>query len=212
MLQPILRAPRTAEDISEGVRLARMTGRTIGPADVAKVLQDAGVKYVIVGAHASNGYTARPRNTIDVDVIVQFPKKAAQAVAAAYPSLVMRDTAVLIRFLDGDKEAIDLMKPLGSKLWPRLIKESRDIEIENGTIRIPVLEGVLAAKFAAMVSPLRQLLDRQQDGLDFARVIQANAKIDLELVRELADLVYAGGGDFAVKLVQDARAGRRLEF
>jgi hypothetical protein len=212
MLQPILRAPRTAEDISEGVRLARMTGRTIGPADVAKLLRDAGVKYVIVGAHASNGYTARPRNTIDVDVIVQYPKKAAQAIAAAYPDLEMRDTQVVTRFMEGEKEAIDLMKATASKLWGRLLKESREIRIEQGIVRIPVLEGVLAAKFASMVSPLRRLLDRQQDSIDFARIIEANPKIDLDQVQELGELVFSGGGAFLAKLVDDARAGRRLEI
>ena len=43
-------------------------------------------------------------------------------------------------------------------------------------------------------------------------MVEANAKINLDLLRELGDLVYAGGGAFVVKLVADARAGRRLEF
>src|SRR5437764_14536219 len=117
MLPTILRPPRTAEDIAQGASLAKMQGREIGPVDVAKVLRAAGVRYVIVGAHALNGYTGRPRATVDVDAVVQFPKKAANAIAAAFPTLQMRDTPVVTRFMDGDTEAIDLMKPAGCKLW-----------------------------------------------------------------------------------------------
>jgi hypothetical protein len=212
MLQTVVRAPKTAEDIATGVRLARMHGKDIQLADVARVLRMAGVRYVVVGAHAANGYTGRPRTTIDVDVVVQFPKKAAKAIAAAYPDLVMRDTAVVIRFMAGEDEAIDLMKPIGSKLWARLLKETREVDVEGEAVRIPTLEGVLAAKFAAMASPHRRVLDKQQDGVDFGRIVVANKQIDLQALEHLGELVYAGGGAEIVKLVQDARAGRRLEF
>lgn len=189
-----------------------MQKRDIGPADVAGVLNKAKLKYVLVGAHAANGYSGRPRATIDVDVVVQFPKKAAKAVAAAFPQLQMRDTPVVIRFMDGDIEAIDLMKPAGSQLWARLLKETFEIRLEGERVRIPSLEGVLAAKFAAMASPYRRPTDKQQDGADFMRIVDANAEIDLDLLHELGDLVYTGGSAFVLKLVADARAGRRLEF
>src|SRR2546421_720465 len=120
MLQTILRAPRTAEDIAQGARLAKMQGRDIGPSEVARVLDDAKLNYVIVGAHAANGYLGRPRNTVDVDVIVESPKKAAEAIASAFSHLTLQDTPVVTRFLRTDgEEAIDLMKPLGSQLWKR---------------------------------------------------------------------------------------------
>ncbi|MEA2708796.1 MAG: hypothetical protein QOF78_1397 [Phycisphaerales bacterium] len=212
MLQSVVRAPKTAQDINTGVRLARMHGKDITLADVARVLRTAGIRYVVVGAHAANGYTGRPRTTIDVDVIVQFPKKAAKAVAAAFPNLVMRDTPAVIRFMAGEDEAIDLMKPIGSKLWARLLKETRRVIVDGESVHIPALEGVLAAKFAAMASPHRRVIDKQQDGVDFGRIVEANKKIDLQQLEQLGNLVYAGGGSAVVKLVTDARAGRRLEF
>jgi hypothetical protein len=64
MSQVSVRVPRTAEDIALGAQLAKMQNRPIGPADVARVLKEAGMKYVIVGAHAANGYTGRPRATV----------------------------------------------------------------------------------------------------------------------------------------------------
>src|SRR5437773_11180543 len=94
MSPTVVRQPRTAEDIALGATLAKMQNRPIGPAEVARVLQDAGVKYVIVGGHAANGYTGRPRATVDVDLIAQFPKKAVRAIAAAFPDLVISDTQI----------------------------------------------------------------------------------------------------------------------
>src|SRR5438093_1152840 len=99
MLQSIVRPPETADDFALGARLGKMHNLPIGPAEVARVLDAAGVKYVIVGAHAANGYSGRPRLTIDVDAVVQFPKKAAKAVIAAFPDLQIRDTPVVTRFL-----------------------------------------------------------------------------------------------------------------
>lgn len=189
-----------------------MHGKDISPAAVARTLRLAKVRYVLVGAHATNGYTGRPRATVDVDVVVQFPKKAAKAIAQEFPHLQMLDTPVVIRFMDGDTEAIDLMKPIGSKLWTRLLKETRQVAIGAEQVHIPVLEGVLAGKFAAMVSIHRRHGDKLIDAGDFVRMVEANERVDLDLLRQFGDLVYDGGGAEIVKLVADARAGRRLEF
>jgi|SRR5688572_12478548 hypothetical protein len=213
MLPTIIRKPRTAEDIAQGARLAKMHKRDIGPVDVAAVLNRAKLKYVLVGAHAANGYIGRPRTTVDVDVIVQFPKKASKAIAAAFTGLTMVDTPVVIRFKRADgEEAIDLMKPIGSPLWNRLLKIAVTIDVDGTPVRIPPVEGVLAAKFSAMASPHRRHLDKQQDGVDFARIVTVNDPLDLPLLEDLCELVYAGGGKEALKLVADARAGRQLEF
>lgn len=216
MLRTVIRRPKAGKDIATGIRLARMQSdrgsNEVTPASVARILRLGGVKYVLVGAHATNGYTGRPRATVDVDVIARHPKKAAKAIATAFPNLTMRDTPVVTRFMDGDVEAIDVMKPVASKLWSRLLTESREVRIGNENVRIPVLEGVLAAKLSAMASPHRRQADKLIDGGDFIRIVEANAKINLDLLIELGDLVYAGGGKFIVKLVSDARAGKRLEF
>lgn len=190
-----------------------MQKRDIGPADVADVLNRAKVRYVLVGAHATNGYIGRPRHTVDVDVVVEFPKKASRAIAAAFRELRMVDTPVVIRFkLPNGDEAIDLMKPSGSPLWKRLLKIAVTVKVDGVSVRIPPLEGMLAAKFAAMASPHRRPLDKQQDGLDFARMITVNSQIDLALLKELCDLIYHDAGRDVLKLVADVRAGKRLEF
>lgn len=212
MLPTVARRPRLVEDISQGIRLARMQGREITPGAVAQILVDAGVPYVLVGAHAANGYTGRPRATADVDVVVRFARKAAKAIAKAYPDLAMEETAVAIRFSEGDQEAIDLLKSSSLRLWGRLLKDNREVRIGRQSIRVPALEGMLAAKFAAMISPGRRYADRLIDSGDFARMVENNPVIDLTLLRELGDLVYPRGGEEVVKLVADVRAGRKLEI
>jgi hypothetical protein len=124
----------------------------------------------------------------------------------------MRDTPVVTRFMDGDTEAIDLMKPAGCKLWPRLLKEARELKIGSESIRVPKLEGVLAAKFTSMTSPWRRPGDRHVDAGDFIRMIEANAKIHMKLLEELGELVYPGGGAQLVKMIADVRAGKTLEI
>src|SRR5204863_10126186 len=144
MLQTILRPPRTADDIAQGARLAKMQKRDIGPEDVARVLNAAKIKYVLVGGHAANGYLGRPRFTVDVDVVVQFPKKASMVIAKAFTDLTMVDTPVVTRFKrsDGD-EAIDVMKPEGSPLWKKLLSIAITVKVEGVPVRIPPLEGML---------------------------------------------------------------------
>src|SRR5215218_5554893 len=95
MLQTIVRRPQLAEDIELGSKLAVMQDRPITPEHVARVLNQAKLKYVLVGAHATNGYTGRPRATVDVDLIAQFPKKVAKAISSAFPLLTMEDTPVV---------------------------------------------------------------------------------------------------------------------
>lgn len=213
MLQTIVRRPRTAKDIAQGARLARMADRDIGPTDVAKVLNDANVKYVLVGAHAANGYTSAPRNTLDIDILARHPKQASIVIGKAFPHLTPVDTPVVIRFKrpDGDV-VIDIMKPGSPPLWRELIKIARIVKIEGVAVPIPPVEGILAAKFAAMISPLRPIEKKMFDGGDFIAIVKTNPKIDMAFLAHLGDLVYPGGGKEILKLVADVRAGKRLNI
>jgi hypothetical protein len=213
MLQTIVRKPRTAEDIAQGARLARMSKREISPSEVAKVLNDAKVKYVLVGAHAANGYTSAPRNTLDIDILARHPKPASGVIAKAFPHLTPVDCAVVVRFKrpDGDV-AIDVMKPGAPPLWRELIKIARTVKVDGVPIPIPPVEGVLAAKLAAMISPARAIEKKMFDGGDFIAIVKANERIDLAFLERLGELVYPGGGKEILKLVEDALAGRTLKI
>ena len=82
---PVRQSPAAA--LAEGVALSALYGMTVFPADVARVLAAANVRYVLVGAHAINLYTGRPRATQDVDVITGAPTKGRRAVQVTYSGL-----------------------------------------------------------------------------------------------------------------------------
>lgn len=208
---PVVRRP-VAQEIAEGIRLSVMAGRTITPLDVARVLSSAGVRYVLAGAHAVNAHTGRPRATVDVDVLTDAPAKACRALAAAFPGLTVHDTPVMTRFMDGEVEAIDVMKARPAPLFRRVMRLAMDVEIEGQTVRVPSAEGVLAMKFASMVSPGRKRADRLQDAADFARVIEAAGKLDEQVIRDLGEALYDGGGTAAMEMVEAVRTGRPLEI
>jgi hypothetical protein len=200
------------EDFMLGERLATMHGRDIRPVDVFRVLNAAKLRAVLVGAHAINARSGDPRTTIDVDIIAEKPKRVSDVLRAAFPTLSMEDHPVVIRFKDEKHEAIDVIKPSASALFKRALKQTEHLKIEGVEILIPDLETTIALKFASMVGPARQLPDKYTDARDFILIVKQGKNSKENLLSELGELVYAGGGKEILKLVADARAGRRLEF
>lgn len=201
-----------AQEMAEGISLSTMAGITITPVAVARVLSAAGVRYVLAGGHAVNAHTGRPRATVDVDILTDAPVKAREALCAAFPALTVHDTPVVTRFMDGGREAIDLMKAKPAPLFRRIVRLVTHVEIDGEQIPVPSAEAVLAMKFASMINPLRKRPDRLQDGADFARIIEANPHIDLGLVSELGDLLHGGGGKDVLEMVDAVRTGNPMEL
>ena len=63
-----------------------------------------------------------------------------------------------------------------------------------------------------MIKTARAVEKKYRDAADFIAVAKLMKRVDRPLLEELADLAYPGGGKELLKLVGDARAGRRLEF
>jgi hypothetical protein len=170
------------------------------------------VRYVLVGGHAINLYTGKPRATQDVDVVTAAPVKARRAVQQAFPHLTAEDHPVVVRFKEGGKEVIDLIKAGSGKLFQRVLRLVVQVKIAGEPVAVPRPEAALALKFYSMVNPARPTDDRMQDAVDFSRAAKMQEKLDQPLLHELGELVYAGGGDALLKLLADARAGRPLEL
>ena len=198
------------------MELSVLYGMTITPAMVARVLNDAGVKYVLAGAHATNAHTGRPRARQDVDVLTDAPKQAAAALLAAFPQLEPRDSPVVTRLLIDGREAVDVMKARQSKLFCRVVRMAQPVTIDGVPVAVPAIEGMLAMKFASMISVGRQEEDRFVDASDFIKLIKAadalQVPVDLDRLRELGDLVYDGGGTEIVRHADDVRAGRPMQI
>jgi hypothetical protein len=205
--------PRSAlEGLVEGVRLSAMARQGISPVEVAAVLADAQVPYVLVGGHAVNAHSGRPRATVDVDILTTAEAKARKSLHAAFPDLIMRDSPVVLRFMRGDEEAIDLMKARNNPLFRRVMHLGMEVQMQGTTVRVATVEAMLAMKFAAMGWTGRRTEDRMQDAADFIRVWRANDPVNIDVVHELGELVYKGGGEAIIHHINDARAGRVLEI
>lgn len=178
------------------------TGRgcvDVTPQEVIDCLRGAGVKkWMLVGLHGLVGYLPMPRATQDVDVMVSYTEKvkAAKAIAMTWPMLTRVELSRVVRFLDPTdldpagkpKPVIDLILPWGE--FQRIILEKHVVIDPDTGNRFPSLKAVLASKYAALVSPHRSRDKKEQDGVDFRRVIQANSTdIDSESLRELGDNV-----------------------
>ncbi len=198
--------------------LHRREAMDITPQQVIDVLVKGGVKkWVLMGLHGYAGYLADPRSTQDVDVMVapSERKRAVKAISAAWPTLLITQCDVVVRFRDpndldhrGDpKPTIDIMLPWG-KFQQTILKEF--VKIDRATKhRIPRLEAALVAKYAAMISIFRDLEKKEQDAVDFRRMVRANFEnIDRDPLRRLADEVWEGGADEIERFLDIAMSNR----
>lgn len=185
----------------------------IDPLEVIRVLNEAEVVFVLMGAHGILGWVRDERATIDVDVLVRksHHKKAMAAIEEAFPHLERRDSEVVTRYVDPrhDRIVLDLMKPMHD-VHLAVFKRTVDV---GTTHRVPDLEMALTCKFAAMVSPYRQRPKKFIDAHDFMAIVECNqSDIDRDKLRDLGELVYPGGGDEIIQLLEDTLAGRTLQL
>lgn len=207
-------ALRVSSEITRTLRgMYRPEMSMIAPADVIAVLNEAGVRFMLMGNYGIAGWRGEERATQDVDVLVRTrdQRKAVRAIREAFPQLGMEDFPVVTRFLDPATGVpiIDLMKPTES-LFKVAFRQT--IQVEEG-YRIPNLEFALACKFAAMVSPNRADEKKFLDAADFTSIVKKNlVAIRPTRLRQLGERVYPGGGEEITELVENIRAGRRIEF
>jgi hypothetical protein len=186
--------------------------KAISPIEIVSILNKAKISFVLVGAHSLSGWTRKPRATEDVDLVVaeKHLKKATRLLLEAFPHLEAEDHEVVVRLVEKESRevVIDLMKPRG--LYRETFKHTHPVAFAGQTYRIPCLEMSLTMKFAAMLSPHRREADKRFDAGDFIRMVEANPDIDLEVLSQLGELVYGGGGAALVELVRKVRAGEKL--
>ena len=189
--------------------------RFIQPLDVIKVLNEAGVKFMLAGLHGLGGWMRKPRATQDVDILVwaRHHRKATRAIGAAYPQLDVEDFAVVTRYRDkvSGEIVIDLMKS-DQGVFRAAFRHTRKVEAEGQEFLIPSLEMAVAMKFAPMVSPNRPHKDKHQDAHDFMYMVDSNPVMDGEVLAELGDLVYPGGGLEILEMIRLVRAGEQLKL
>lgn len=107
----------------------------------------------------------------------------------------------VVRFVDATdidpegkpKPVIDVMLPW-SPFQETILRKHVIRDDETGS-RYPTIEAVLASKYAALVSPNRSRDRKEQDAVDFRRVIRAGHQtINKERLTELANQILEQGG------------------
>ena len=190
----------------------------VTPVEVIECLVNANVKnWVLMGLHGYVGYLPMPRATQDVDVMVPYSQKerASKAIAAHWPMLVQVDLSQVVRFMDPadtfddgkPKPVIDIMLPW-SKFQETILKDHVIIDAKSGH-RIPTVEAAIVSKYAALVSPHRDLDKKEQDAVDMRRVMKANhISIRREILTALANEIWEKGGEEILQLLDLAIDGK----
>ncbi len=182
------------------------------PKKVIRVLNEAKVRFVLMGTHGVGGYRSQARATQDVDVLIaaRDHAKAVRAVQEAFPKLLVLDTPVVTRFKEKatGEPRIDLMKP-NQPLFRVAFRHTVKV---GETHQIPDLEFALVSKFAAMVSHYRDADKKMIDGGDFINIVKHNrADIELKKLVQLAERVYVGGGKEIRAMIDSVDAGKTIQ-
>ncbi len=181
--------------------------------EVIRVLNDAKISFVLVGAHGLATWRGKPRATEDVDVVVAAKqlKKAVAALTASFENLESVDLAVVVRLRDRETHdvLIDVMKPF-QQPYREALKHTRTVTIDGESVRIPSLEMALVMKFSAMISINRADEDKHLDAHDFIRMVKNNPKIDKRELARFATLVYPEADKEILDMVRRVEAGEQL--
>jgi len=189
-----------------------------------KTLTQKRIPFVLTGAHGIAGWTGKPRNTLDVDLLVKAGRnhaRAVNAIRALYPQLEVRTfRGVTAFFVPGEKTSvIDVTYPHRTDLEETLTNPTWIENKEQGfRYRIPSLEEALANKYGAMLTPTRDVDKRMQDAVDFTRMVQHSSDegqhpIDLQRLETLGEKVWPrGGGEAILRLVEQVKAGRAIHL
>ena len=192
----------------------RKDAMDITPQQVIDCLVAADVQnWVLMGLHGYVGYLPMPRATQDVDIMVPFSQrsKAAKAIAAQWPSLLRRDLPQVVRFMDGGdldqdgkpKPVVDLMMPW-SPFQITILKDHVRVDSETGH-RLQTIEAAIVSKYAAYISPHRDVDKKAFDAGDLGRLFKANWNdIDRERLSALASQVWEQGAAEIIQFMQFA--------
>ncbi|MCY2974569.1 MAG: hypothetical protein NTW52_07860 [Planctomycetota bacterium] len=192
----------------------------VTPQEVIDCLLEAGIKkWCLMGLHGYVGYLPMPRATQDVDVMVPYSEKgrASKAIAARWPMLKQITLPQVIRFVDDTdldpegkpKPVVDVMLPW-SEFQTTILNDYVLVDEQTGS-RYPTLEAAVISKYAPLVSPHRSRDKKEQDAVDFRRIVRANhTKIDRQILFLLGNQVWDQGGPDVLRFVDLTLADQPL--
>ncbi len=183
----------------------------VTPLQMIRVLNAAGIRFVLVGCHSIGGWMDEPRASEDVDVLVSARgvSKAVRELLVAFPHLEKNQDEAFVHLRDRKTQAaaIDIVKPT-SELLRTALKKICEVELAGEKYRIPSVEMALTLTFSRMKSLTWGNAKKYMDAHDFIAMVKVNPMIDLTLLATLGDLVCPDGG---VEIVQTVGQASRDE-
>jgi hypothetical protein len=144
--------------------------------------------------------------------------KAVKAIQARFPDLTVQDLVYNVRFNSQRSEGrvgterIDVVRD-NVPLFKRVLERySMTIAWRGASIRLPTTEATVALKFAAVISPNRGNDSRPQDRADLMAIVSQHRDLKVDVLGELGDLVYPGGGQELRDFCSAAWQGKRVSL
>jgi hypothetical protein len=191
----------------------RATPMGVSAFDVADVLRDMDARYALIGGHAIGCWSARPRATADVDVIVFFSDhhRACAKIHDKFPRLKVHEHDAVVRFTvdDGHSEqpVLDLDRSYDALMLSALANTATLVHGDH-SLQVTCPEAMIALKVAATRSPSRQPESRYQDVADIGAIVRRPLRVDL--LESLSLLVNPRDPRLLVDVVAASRAGAEV--
>jgi hypothetical protein len=160
----------------------------------------------MVGAHAANRYTGKPRHTVDVDFVAGKPKRLLGLIKQSMPEIQIREFQAVNRLYKNGEQVADIINP-NTDLMRAALSQNQEFE---GFV-IPTLEVMIALKYASMVSPNRARPDKRQDAVDFSRMVLNNEQtLDIQKISTLVQSIYDNADRDVLRLIDDVLNDRPM--
>lgn len=198
----------------DSIALSRMQVKNmISPLDIIRILNEAGVSFVLVGAHGLAGWLKKPRATQDVDVVVaeKHLKRATALLADNIRNLHVQTFVdrVSLCHAHSEQTLIDLYLP--HRFFRQRFNQTVTIALDNQEFRVPRLEMALAMKHSLMYANDRPLEARCQDAHDFLRMVEKNPEFNRDKLATLSNQFENARKD-VLGTICKFQAGEKLEI
>lgn len=182
------------------------SGETVDPKEIFNLLKKGKHNPTIIGGHAFNVLARTKRSTVDVDILVDNPEKAAVDVLKAHPEWKLYDGshAHQQRIVnDQGEEVVDLLAYDGSRSWGAVKTARQSI----GGYSVPKATQFIVNKFLSSVSSTRDARGRIRDRSDYETLLVDMAELPQAqriqarktMMRAIQDSAPDGDYDSSVK-------------
>lgn len=200
------------EYFNRSCRSSRKIGIDPDPIKVVRRLLRNGMQCVVSGSHVASCWAGRMTGSHPIEIIAPTADAVLScAMTFGTTSARYKDAHTgLFRYIvyRGQHDVIQIhprKSPVMRRVW-----ETRRLVESNPRIACTTPESSFVMRWISMTNPLTELYDQMYDSACIAGIVANCPNLLLDELRLLGDLLYRGGGKKILKVVADARAGKRI--